>query len=106
MPGMVGERRPGEARQTDYITPFTVNARATCFRYDGRVAPQQILRDGEVTTPLSPSPLCRHLVSPACEGQSRGFAHGTHGAGSVDMDASRANAGLSTVPGAVALRRW
>lgn len=48
MPGMVGERRPGEARQTDYITPFAINARATCFRYDGRVAPQQILRDGEV----------------------------------------------------------
>lgn len=47
---LVGGRRPGEARQTDYITPFAINARVTCFRYDGRVAPQQIVRDGEVVS--------------------------------------------------------
>jgi hypothetical protein len=36
--------------RAEYITPFAVNATAACFRYDGRVAPHQLMRDGELVS--------------------------------------------------------
>jgi len=52
LPGLVDDNplQQHSISRAEYITPFAVNATAACFRYDGRVAPHQLMRDGELVS--------------------------------------------------------
>lgn len=76
MPGQITDPAAPAVSRADYVTPFAVNATVSCFRYDGRVAPQQIARDGELVSvdKLRVDTVTQHFL--VCYEEARGLARG------------------------------